>query len=43
MINSSIINDSMDEELSKKEYTEAEKELNAYIRKNFPEWECKAI
>ncbi|QFR48877.1 sulfate adenylyltransferase subunit CysN [Sulfurimonas lithotrophica] len=43
MINSSIINDSMDDEVSQKEYTEAEKELNAYIRKNFPEWECKAI
>jgi len=24
-------------------YTEAERELNAYIRKNFPEWKCKAI
>lgn len=27
----------------KRRYTEAEIELNAYIRKNFPEWECKAI
>ena len=26
-----------------KEYTEAEKELNAYIRKHFPEWDCKEI
>jgi len=26
-----------------KEYTESEKELNAYIRKYFPEWDCKAI
>jgi len=26
-----------------REYTQAEIELNAYIRKNFPEWECKAI
>lgn len=26
-----------------REYTLAEKELNAYIRKNFPEWGCKAV
>lgn len=26
-----------------KEYTEDERELNAYIRKHFPEWDCKAI
>lgn len=26
-----------------KEYTQAEKELNAFIRKNYPEWNCKAI
>jgi len=26
-----------------REYTLAEVELNAYIRKNFPEWKCKAI
>lgn len=26
-----------------KEYTEAEKALNAYIRENFPEWDCKVI
>lgn len=24
-------------------YTQAEKELNAFIRKNYPEWECKKI
>lgn len=24
-------------------YTQAERELNAYIRKNYPEWECKQI
>ena len=24
-------------------YTEAERELNAYIRKHYPEWNCKAI
>lgn len=29
--------------ISSKEYTEAEKELNAYIRKHFPEWDCKAV
>ncbi|GIT98453.1 hypothetical protein TSL1_12740 [Sulfurovum sp. TSL1] len=26
-----------------KEYSDAEKELNAYVRKHFPEWDCKAI
>jgi len=26
-----------------REYTDAEKALNRYIRENFPEWECKAI
>jgi len=26
-----------------KTYTEAEKELNAYIRKHFPEWDCRVI
>ena len=29
--------------LSDKEYTDAEKALNKYIRDNFPEWECKVI
>jgi len=35
-----------EEDLSKiatKEYTDAEKALNAYIRANFPEWECKTV
>ncbi|ADN08311.1 sulfate adenylyltransferase subunit CysN [Sulfurimonas autotrophica] len=26
-----------------REYTKAEKELNRYIRENFPEWNCKTI
>lgn len=26
-----------------KEYTDAERELNAYVRKHFPEWDCKVI
>lgn len=26
-----------------KDYSQAEYELNAYIRKNYPEWECKTI
>ena len=26
-----------------REYTEAEKALNAYIRENFPEWNCKEV
>ena len=29
--------------LADKNYTDAEKALNAYIRANFPEWECKAV
>ncbi len=29
--------------LTTREYTEAEKALNAYIRTNFPEWECKKV
>ena len=28
---------------SHREYSKADIELNAYIRKNFPEWECKGI
>ncbi len=35
-----------DEDASKladKEYTDAEKALNLYIRENFPEWECKVV
>jgi len=27
----------------KREYTQEEKDLNLYIRDNFPEWECKVI
>ncbi len=30
-------------EVITKVYSEAEKELNAYVRKHFPEWDCKAI
>lgn len=26
-----------------KEYSDAERELNAYVRKHFPEWDCKAV
>ena len=26
-----------------KTYSEAEKELNAYVRKHFPEWDCKVV
>ncbi|WP_345993657.1 sulfate adenylyltransferase subunit CysN [Sulfurimonas sp. HSL-1716] len=32
-----------DNDTIKKEYTIEEKELNAYVRKHFPEWDCKAI
>lgn len=43
MIISSIINDSMDDPIHQKEYTDAEKALNKYIRDNFPEWNCKEV
>ena len=43
MIVSSVTNEVQDQEESIKEYTKAEIELNAYIRKNYPEWECKEI
>ena len=26
-----------------KRYSQAEKELNAYVRKHFPEWDCRAV
>lgn len=29
--------------ISKRQYTQAEKALNQYIRDNFPEWKCKSI
>jgi len=29
--------------LADKNYTDAEKALNQYVRDNFPEWECKII
>ena len=29
--------------LDRKSYSDSEKELNAYIRKHFPEWDCKEI
>jgi sulfate adenylyltransferase subunit 1 len=31
------------EEKAKRIYSEAERELNAYIRKHYPEWNCKKI
>ncbi|WP_072679340.1 sulfate adenylyltransferase subunit CysN [Arcobacter sp. LA11] len=43
MIVSSVANESINEEEKIREYTKAEIELNSYIRKNFPEWECKEI
>ncbi len=30
-------------EVLTKDYSAAEKELNAYVRKHFPEWDCKAV
>jgi len=32
-----------DNQTIKREYTDAQKELNKYIRKHFPEWDCKMI
>ncbi len=43
MIVSAVENKSVNEEEKTREYTKAETELNAYIRNNFPEWECKEI
>ena len=31
------------ENVESKQYSQAEIELNAYIRKFYPEWECKEI
>lgn len=43
MIVSSIVGMHKKENLVKKEYSKAEIELNAYIRRNYPEWQCKEI
>lgn len=48
MILKSIVNsqssiETMDYKLSTKDYSQAEIALNAYIRENFPQWECKEI
>ncbi|PLY07185.1 MAG: sulfate adenylyltransferase subunit CysN [Arcobacter sp.] len=43
MIVSSVGNVSVDKEEKLRKYTKAEIELNAYIRNNYPEWECKEI
>lgn len=39
----SLVNGDKVEQIISREYTQAEKELNTYIRKNFPEWGCKAV
>ncbi len=39
----SLVNGDKADQTISREYTQAEKELNAYIRKNFPEWNCLAI
>jgi sulfate adenylyltransferase subunit 1 len=41
MIVSSIVGEY--KEATTKQYTQTEKELNKYIRANFPEWECKEV
>jgi sulfate adenylyltransferase subunit 1 len=43
MIVSSVASESCEKEEKSREYTKAEIELNAYIRNNYPEWECKEI
>lgn len=43
MIVDSIASDVEDEDTNTRKYTQAEIELNAYIRNNFPEWGCKEI
>ena len=30
-------------ELLQREYTEAERNLNRFIRENYPEWACKSV
>ncbi len=35
--------ETIDNGLLTKDYTDAERALNKYIRDNFPEWECKAV
>jgi sulfate adenylyltransferase subunit 1 len=35
--------ETIDNGLSTRDYTKAEIELNEFIRRNYPEWECKAI
>ncbi len=43
MILSSVQDSEFSVQNGTKEYTKAEIELNAYIRSNYPEWECKEI
>ena len=43
MIVNSIKNSEFSVQKETREYTKAEIELNAYIRSNFPEWDCKEI
>lgn len=43
MIESSVLNTSMDYADAQKEYSSAEKALNEYVRTYFPEWGCKKI
>ncbi|MDY5616834.1 MAG: sulfate adenylyltransferase subunit CysN [Helicobacter sp.] len=38
-----MIEEILDAKSENRIYTQAERELNAYIRKNYPEWECKKI
>jgi len=43
MIESSVLNTSMNYADAQKEYSSAEKALNEYVRTYFPEWGCKKI
>ncbi|CAM2805802.1 sulfate adenylyltransferase subunit CysN [Helicobacter burdigaliensis] len=38
-----MVEEILENEENTRNYTQAEIELNAYIRKNYPEWECKTI
>jgi sulfate adenylyltransferase subunit 1 len=43
MIVDAIVSEALDKEENIRKYTQAEIELNEYVRRNYPEWECKEI
>ena len=43
-VGAGIVNNTQaNENLEQRAYCQAEVELNAYIRKNYPEWQCKEV